>query len=261
MFTIKAFLKTPEDVATSLEKLSAIGYRAVQVSNIGPIELKLFKQLCKDNGLVISSTHASAQQLRDDPEKIIEVLEELGTDYTAFPFPAGVDFTDINSVNALIDDLQKATEVLAKAGKVLTYHNHQFEFRRFGEKILLDRIFNETRIQGELDIYWVQYGGGDPVEWCKKLKGRLPLIHLKDYRIDDENKPAFAEIGYGNLNMKRIIDAAEASGCQWFMVEQDRCPGDPFDSLKLSFDYIKENLVNEPSQININPEEVPLARA
>jgi len=39
------------------------------------------------------------------------------------------------------------------------------------------------------------------------------------------------------------IAAAKASGCEWFIVEQDSCPGDPFDSAKLSFDYIKANLV------------------
>jgi hypothetical protein len=32
-------------------------------------------------------------------------------------------------------------------------------------------------------------------------------------------------------------------GCAWFIVEQDTCPGDPFDSLRQSFDYIKANLV------------------
>ena len=51
------------------------------------------------------------------------------------------------------------------------------------------------------------------------------------------------EIGYGNLDFKAIVAAAEASGCEWFIVEQDSCPGDPFDSAKLSFDYIKANLV------------------
>jgi sugar phosphate isomerase/epimerase len=52
-----------------------------------------------------------------------------------------------------------------------------------------------------------------------------------------------AEIGVGNLDWKAIIAAAEKSGCEWFIVEQDYCPGDPFDSLKTSFDYIEANLV------------------
>jgi sugar phosphate isomerase/epimerase len=96
---------------------------------------------------------------------------------------------------------------------------------------------------GELDTYWVHFGGGDCVEWCRKLRGRLPFIHLKDYAITRERQPIFCEIGVGTLPFKRIIAEAERSGCQWFIIEQDTCPNDPFDSLKISFDYVKANLV------------------
>ena len=64
------------------------------------------------------------------------------------------------------------------------------------------------------------------------------------YAIDADNKPTFAEIGHGNLDWPRIVAAAKASGCEWYIVEQDRCDGDPFDSLKMSFDYITQNLLD-----------------
>ena len=35
----------------------------------------------------------------------------------------------------------------------------------------------------ELDVYWVQLSGADPVKWCKKLDGRLKIIHLKDIGV------------------------------------------------------------------------------
>ena len=58
---------------------------------------------------------------------------------------------------------------------------------------------------------------------------------MKDYIITEKNQPTFAGIGSGNLDWNGIVDAAESSGCQWFCVEQDTCPGDPFDSLAISF--------------------------
>ena len=82
------------------------------------------------------------------------------------------------------------------------------------------------------------------MDWCKKLKGRLPLLHMKDYAYLASDKHAMAEIGSGNLNWKKIVAAAEKSGCEWFIVEQDVCPADPFDSLKKSFEYIAANLVS-----------------
>jgi sugar phosphate isomerase/epimerase len=126
---------------------------------------------------------------------------------------------------------------------VLCYHNHHQEFRKFDGRTILERIFDGApHLQGEPDTYWVQYGGSDPVRWCERLAGRLPLIHLKDFVINQENQPVFCEVGSGNLDFPRIVQAAEKSGCQWFIVEQDTTPGDPVDSLAESFRYLAENI-------------------
>jgi sugar phosphate isomerase/epimerase len=98
-------------------------------------------------------------------------------------------------------------------------------------------------LQGEIDTYWIQHGGADPVAWCAKLANRLPLLHIKDYTVLPTGKPDFTTIGAGNLNWPGIIAAADKSGCAWFIVEQDFTPGDPFDAVKQSFEYIKANLV------------------
>ncbi len=142
---------------------------------------------------------------------------------------------------------------MLKAGQVLSYHNHAHEFyaSQFQGKpnSLLEyhitRKSNPRFLQAELDTYWVQAGGGDPVAWCKKMKGRMPLLHIKDYSVGPDGKPFFAEIGNGNLDWPAIFSAAEASGTEWFIVEQDVCPGDPFESLAMSFRFINENLVSK----------------
>jgi sugar phosphate isomerase/epimerase len=107
--------------------------------------------------------------------------------------------------------------------------------------LILDRIFEEipaNRLVAEIDTYWVQYGGGDPLAWCRKLAGRLPVIHLKDYRVNPDNSVGFCELGRGNLDMPAIVAEAARAGCMWYCVEQDVCPGDPFESIRLSFDYL-----------------------
>jgi sugar phosphate isomerase/epimerase len=130
---------------------------------------------------------------------------------------------------------------------VLTYHNHDNEFYKIEGKTVLDWIYDESspeNLQGEIDTYWVQAGGGNPASWCRKLKNRLPLLHLKDFAMTKENKHVFAEIGYGTLEFPEIIREAEASGCEWFIIEQDVCPGDPFESLAKSFAYTVEHLLS-----------------
>ncbi len=244
LYTLRDFCKTPEDIAKSFEKVAAMGYKAVQASALGPIEPDALLKIAADNGLTICATHEASDLIRTEPEKVVEKLAALNCKYTAYPYPSGVDFGSEESVKSLIDDLGKATEVLKAAGQVLTYHNHHVEFRKMGGKTIMDIIYDSIPIDGEIDTYWVQYGGADPVAWCKKLKGRLPLLHLKDFKINEKNEIDMAEVGNGNLDFAGIIKEGEASGCEWFIVEQDRTPGDPFDSLKMSFDYISANLVS-----------------
>ena len=246
LFTLRDYCKTAADYADTLKKVREIGYQAIQISGVGPIPAEELRSIAEGEGLVICATHEPALGILDAPEKVSERLAVLGTKYTAYPHPAGVDFNDPAQIDMLISKLDAAGAVLRKAGQVLTYHNHATEFFRVNGKPVLEAIYARTdphHLQGEIDTYWVQAGGGNPVEWCAKLKNRLPLLHLKDYAVDATGEPFFAEVGSGNLDMKAIVTAAEATGCEWFIVEQDRCPGDPFDSIRKSFEFIKDNLV------------------
>ncbi len=239
LYTLRDFLKTPEEIAKSLRKVKKIGYDAVQISGLGPIDTVELKKIIDGEGLVCCATHESGKTICEEPQKAIETLGILGCKYTAYPYPhlpvkTKEDFKQLACL------LNRAGKAFAAAGMVLTYHNHAIEFERFGKKNGLEIIYGKTNpdyLQGELDTYWVQYGGGDPVEWCKRLKNRLPLIHLKEMGIV-ENQINILEVGSGNLNWKKIIKAAKKSGCEWFIVEQDTCRFDPFDSLKMSLDYL-----------------------
>lgn len=246
-YTIREFCKTAPDFAQSMKKIKAIGYAAVQISGVGPIPEEEIVKIVKGEGLQICATHENGKVIVEETQKVIDRLGKLGTPYTAYPHPH-CPLNTIDDVRALAKAMDKAGEAMRKAGQVLTYHNHAIEFRKFGGKTMLDIFYDETdpkNLQGEIDTYWVQTGGGDPVAWCDKLKNRLPLLHLKDYGVANDNKPALiAEIGNGNLDWKRIIAAGDRAGTKWFIVEQDTCPGDPFVSLTQSFDYIKANLIS-----------------
>ena len=246
LYTLRDFTKTPADIAATLKKVRALGYQAVQASALGPIEENELLKMLHGEGLALAATHEDAATILDSPHAVVEKLKKLNCKYTAYPFPRGIDFSAESQIHALARKLDAAGAVLREAGQVLSYHNHAIEFVKFGDKLVLEMIYDETspqNLQAEIDTYWVQYGGGNPVEWCQRLANRLPLLHMKDYKFMRENKHEMAEIGVGNLDWKAIIAAAEKSGCEWFIVEQDYCPGDPFDSLKASFDYISANLI------------------
>jgi len=245
LYTVRDFTKTPADIARTLKKVRAIGYQAVELSALGPIPDNDLVSLLKGEGLTPCSTHESSDVILNEPQRVVDRLQNLGCHITVYPWPGGVKFDSLADVKTFAARLNAAGKVLHEAGLTFCYHNHHIEFRRLAGKPVLQILFEVTDpryLQAELDTYWVQHGGGDPVAWCQRLKGRLAILHMKDYTVSTENQATFAEVGNGNLDWKRIIPAAETAGCQWFCVEQDICPGDPFDSLKQSFDYIRKHL-------------------
>lgn len=247
LYTLRNFCKTAAEFAATLKKVREIGYTAVQISGVGPIPEPELVAMCRAEGLVICATHEPGEKILDETEAVIARLAALGTTLTAYPYPAGIDFDNPGHLDTLIKKLDIAGAKFRAAGMKLGYHNHANEFYRpAGGKTFLERVYDETspeNVVAELDTFWVQRGGGDVVEWVRRVKGRSPFIHLKDFKVAPNGDIGFGEIGAGTLPFARIIAEAESGGCEWFIVEQDTCPGDPFVSIKQSFDYIKANFV------------------
>jgi sugar phosphate isomerase/epimerase len=247
VYTVRDFLTSAKQIAETFSRIRKIGYESVELFGMESIADRELATLLRDAGLRCVSLHASPKGILENPESVVARPLELGCSYVTYPWPAEVSFTEESVVKEFARKLSAAGAAMKKHGLTLLYHNHHLEFRRVGKCSALELIFQETSgdvLQAELDTFWVQNGGGNVERWCERLSGRLPVLHMKDYTIDRENKPAFAEVGSGNLDWNQIIASAEKAGCRHFLVEQDTCPGDPFDSLQQSFNHIKSHLAN-----------------
>ena len=247
LYTVRDHLKTPREIAASLRKVRTIGYEAVEISGMGAIDDGELARMLKNEGLACCATHEDGETLLANPERVIGKLQSFGCRITTYPWPGtNPPFGTLHEVREFARKLNAAGEAFHKAGITFCYHNHHMEFRRVAGKTVLEILYAETDarfVQAELDTYWVQFGGGDPAAWCRKMRGRLVNLHMKDYAINDQNQVVFAEVGSGNLDWPGIIAAADTAGCKWFLVEQDTCPGNPFDSLKKSYDFVQGHLV------------------
>jgi sugar phosphate isomerase/epimerase len=241
LWTVRAHLQDAASFASSMKRLREIGYRNVQMSGQGPIPSSELKRICDGEGIRVCATHENGKTIIENPAEVVDTLGVFGCKDTSYAYPH-VPLANEADAKALATSLNRSGERLAAAGIRLTYHNHAIEFKKAGRRPLLDILYAETDprfLQGEIDVYWVQAGGADPVAWCERLKGRLPLVHLKDYGVNADNKPRIAELGNGNLDFPRIVAAAEASGCEWFIVEQDAdFEVDAFDSARQSLAYL-----------------------
>lgn len=238
LYTIRAHTQTAADFAASMQKIRQIGYTSVQVSAIGPIAPAEVKQILDDNGLTVCITHIGFPRLQNDLDAVIEEHHLWKCKNVAVgSMPNEYREGGEDAYRRFTAEASAIGEKLHAAGLTFSYHNHSFEFVRFGHRTGLDLIYDESDpryLQAEIDTYWVQHGGADPAAWIRKVSNRMPVVHLKDMVIRN-NQQVMAEVGEGNLNWPAILDACRDAQVEWYAVEQDICPGDPFESLAISY--------------------------
>lgn len=238
LYTVRQFTQTAADLKGTLARIREIGYTAVQVSAIGPIPPETVKELTEENDLTICNSHIAWERLQNDLPAVIAEHRLWQCQHVALgSMPQAYRGEGEAGFRRFARAAEAIGRQLREAGLSFSYHNHSFEFARFGHRAGLEVIYDETDpryLQAEIDTYWVQHGGGDPAAWIARVTNRMPAVHLKDMVIVD-GRPVMAEVGEGNLNWPAILQACRAAGVSWYLVEQDICRRDPFESLAISY--------------------------
>lgn len=242
LFTLRKQMTTPEEIEAGLERVAKIGYKCVQVSGIGEIDPQKLRDICDRLGLEIAVTHIPPKEYENGVDKVIEKHDIYGCKYIglgALPRPSGQNAYDY--FDEFVKTFSEYVGAFTKAGKVFTYHNHQFEFEKRDGITLLDRIMDSIPdMMLTLDCYWVNYGGADVCDVIDKYAGRIDCVHLKDYGIIGK-EIKMMPVGEGNMNYPKILEHLEKAGVKYALVEQDDCNGeDPFECLERSYNYLKE---------------------
>ena len=249
LYTLRDFLKTPEDIKTTMKRVKKIGYDAAQISGVGPIAPTELRKIMQDAGVDPIGAHVGIEQFRNDLKGVIDTCHKWDIGYVAIPWLDCKNLTTLAAWKSLAKEFNAFGKALAKEGLVLQYHNHMFEFEKFGVKngkggeTFLDMLFRTTNpafLQAELDLGWVARGNQSPVAWVLKMAGRLDQVHLKDWGIKN-NEPVWRAIGEGGICWPCVFKACKTAGTHFYIIEQDNCPitNDPFLSLAISRKNVK----------------------
>jgi sugar phosphate isomerase/epimerase len=240
LYTHRDYTKTPADIAKTLARVKKMGYDAVQASALGKIDPAELARIFKNEGLTCAATHLGIEEMEKDPAKVIEEHQLWGCKLTAI----GGFFPKEATTQTWLDFAARYNAVAKKfagSGLSIGYHNHSHELAHFDAKPALAILWEhlDPSIWMEVDVYWITHGGGDPAQWISRFARRIPAVHYKDMGIKLDRTQYMAEVGEGNLNWPRIIDACKSAGTEWYLVEQDICYRDPFDSLEISLKNLK----------------------
>jgi sugar phosphate isomerase/epimerase len=248
VWTIREYLK--KDLVGSLTKLSKLGYTEIEVFDYdgtywgkSPLE---FNKICKGLGLTVVSSHymtgrhdpKAAGSLVNGWQKAVDDAATMDIKYMVCAWLYKEERVNLDLYRELADMLNKAGEACSKVNIQLGYHSHNFEFPEIDGVVPYDLLLQNTDkdlVKMEADLFWITKAGVDPVEYFNKYPGRFPLWHVKDMERGSEQ---FAEIGRGVIDFDRIFAARETAGLKHWFVEQDQTSIEPFESLKISRDYV-----------------------
>lgn len=259
LYTVRDAMQ--KDPTGTLAKVAHIGYNSLEGATYTGTQTfygmtpAAFSKVLKQNGLVMPSSHYRLGEEKTNGEmpkgtilngwdKAVDDAAAVGIKYMVCAYLSDQERGGIDHYKKVAHDLNIAGERCKKTGIQLCYHNHDFEFNSQNGILPYDILLNDTDknlVKMEMDMYWVSKAGKDPVALINQHPGRFPLFHVKD--MDKTASKAFTEVGNGSIDFKRIFKEANKAGMKYFFVEQDKTPGDPFDSIAKSISYIKKNLV------------------
>ncbi|WP_460693417.1 sugar phosphate isomerase/epimerase family protein [Mucilaginibacter puniceus] len=249
------------DPVAALAKVAQIGYNSVEgatytgTQKFYGMDAVAFAKQLKQNGLIMPSSHYRLGEEKTNGadtqgtilhnwDKAIDDAATVGIKYMVCAYLSNPERGNLDKYKKLADQFNIAAEKCKKAGIQFAYHNHDFEFVQQDGKYPYEILLNNTDknlVKMEMDIYWMVKASQDPIALINQHPGRFPLWHVKD--MAKTPNQTFTEVGNGIIDFKKIFAQSEKSGLDYFFVEQDSTPGNPYDSITQSINCIKKNLV------------------
>lgn len=253
LYTVREDMGT--DAKTTLKAVADAGYKNIEAASyadgkfydMSPAD---FKAYLAEVGLTPVSTHQGSVTLENADQMMADV-KAAGFEYFVVPVPPMGMFTFNmedrtmgmkGTAQELADILDTLGEKANAAGLKLLYHNHDFEFKKGdNDVVMIDYLLencNPEFVNFQMDLYWVTKAGADPVAYFEKYPGRFKLWHVKD--MDDQGR--FAPVGEGTIDFGRILAKKELSGMEYYMVEQDMTFDGlkPLEAIKISHEGLKK---------------------
>jgi sugar phosphate isomerase/epimerase len=236
LYTVRDALSA--DLPGTLQRIADIGYTNVEAFGFVDNADELAAAL-RDAGLAAPSGHARLLDAGEqDLERIFHASVTIGLGTLIDPHIDEARWTTREDVEAIARELSTLAPRAADHGLVLGYHNHAFEFSNRIDGVSAYEVFADALSDDvvlELDTYWVQVGGDDPVAIIGKYGDRVQFLHVKDGDGSHDDKQQVA-VGNGIMPIREIIAAAPDA---LHVVELDDHEGDVFQAVADSYTFLE----------------------
>jgi len=222
----------PKNVVATLDTIHKLGITEMEGGVPKGMTTEEFKKLLRERNIRIPATGASYEELVKDPLAVAQKAKDLGATFVMVAWiPHQRGNFDLPTAQKAVEDFNRAGKVLHDNGITFCYHNHGYEFQPYQNGTLFDYLVantNPAHVSFELDIFWAQHGGADPVALLTKYGSRWKLMHLKDLRkgvrgdltggTAPENDVV---LGQGQIDIPAVLKAAKKAGIRHYFIEDE----------------------------------------
>lgn len=238
------------DLPGTLAAIRKIGFDEVElywdIYNRPAAELK---RIIADAGLKAPSGHFDYDGLSSK----LSYAKELGLDHVICPMLPKTMWNSAEGFHQAADQLNQWGKEVHKLGMSFGFHDHNYEFQKFGNESGFDILTKNTDpqfVKLEMDCYWITQAGQDPVAMLEKFGERFVMLHIKDRKpgfpnsqVMDKAAEHFTEVGNGTIDWKPILAKAKALGIKHYFVEQDECDHPPLQSIAVSYNNLQKMML------------------
>ena len=236
LYSVRDLMKA--DLPGTVARVAAIGYKEVEFAGYFGRTPAQIRDLLRQNGLTSPSTHLSFDSLTSSWQKQLDDAKAAGHEWVTIAYIAEEKRKTLDDWKRIADLFNRSAAQAKSADLRFAYHNHDFEIRPIDGTRPLDLLLTSTDpklVDFEMDLYWVVFGGGSPIDFFNRYPKRFKMVHVKDSAGPPDNK--MVDVGQGKINFPQIFAQSEKAGIEHYFVEHDQ-PADPIATITNSYNYL-----------------------
>lgn len=247
--SLKPLLCSAEEARAALRRLREIGYHTLQIQWISPeVPDEAVADSLLENGMGCLGVQDRYPAIREGFDRFVRQNRLFGGRDLCISGIPPENFS-AEGITAYAAELGRMLQRLNEEGMTLSFHPVFTDYAGVDGAPALDRLMDALpSLRLTLCIYHVVRAGLDPVALLERYRGRVDIVHFKDYAAGPDGEACLVPTGQGEIDWPPVFDACHRTGVRWGLAEQERWRKDPFLCAQESRHYILKNGIGDPPE-------------